>query len=237
MPIEHFLVDPPITDVPDSVIPLGVKILPREQTCNLCLNKIPIDSSSTMFVADQFCPKCHGTGKITVYHVWDQVGLDNYPNVLDFVKEVEFYGLSRKIPKTADFSLLTEDSRWIGVHARAHVDNIGEWYDSLRDSWYCPKNKSEHRLVEDEDVCCAGFWWQDITEGDPVGGSYYKVTRHLPSFEYSAYARPDGIEPQYRRAIFISLPLSRLVVVRGQKHEQTLRDMQRSRLPCEVVEE
>lgn len=54
-----------------------------------------------------------------VFHVFDWVGASHYPNAADFLEEAVRLGLSRRIPKTAEFSRLTAESRLILVHPKA----------------------------------------------------------------------------------------------------------------------
>ena len=65
------------------------------------------------------------------------------------------------------------------------------------------------------------------------------VTRQMPSFSYNAWARPDGIHPQYRLAIFMVLPITNLAVIRASEgsHAEAPRSAEQARLPVEVCDD
>jgi hypothetical protein len=163
-----------------------------------------------------------------VTHVIDWVGSDHYPNVADFVAEVERFGLSRRLPSTLDFSRLTPASRILLVHARARLENA-----SLYGPFPCPK-----QLHDPGSDACIGAWWEDVELGTPVPVSSdpRAVQRTMPSFTYQARRRPDGIMPRYVPGFFASFPASRLAVVKGG-HEKTLVAVLKSRLPVAEVNE
>jgi hypothetical protein len=157
-----------------------------------------------------------------VWHVLDWVGSEFYPNVLDFVKEVQAFGLSRRLPATMDFSKLTEDSRIILLHARASVRNPQAFYAHVartEDKHFpCPCGKPIHRRIFDQldggvpAEACVQFWWEDVEGGESMGDGR-TVKRSMPSFFYEARSRPQGVSPAYELAIFASFPCSRIVVV------------------------
>lgn len=174
-----------------------------------------------------------------VWHVIDWVGLEHYPNVADFVEEVRRFGVSRRLPRSLDFSRLTPASRLLLVHARAHVDN----FHAYADRWIgrgtkrgtCPKRLEEH-MQHDYPLMCAAIWWQDVVGGrvlDPVAPRI--VHRTMPSFSYIAAAAPQGVQAHYLPAVFASFPVSRLVLVDPKgEHGETQARAARSSLPVEV---
>jgi hypothetical protein len=219
LPLEAFLVDPPIPlrdDVRDAlgITPVGVKLQ---------------------------------TDRRGVTHVWDWVGSQHYQNVCDFLEEVRRFGLSRRLPKTLDFSVLSDQSQIKLVHARAHIENHDAFYEAsgwqrVAGEFPCPcKGKGpigwgeKKRHPDPAGLCCAGLWWHDVEGGEPStqGG----VNRVMPSFAYLAHERPAGLEPQYVPALFAAFPISRLVVVRdeaGGTHDATMERVRQAQLPADL---
>lgn len=217
-PVEHFLVDPPLLVDADALglTSIGVKLIQVED----------------------------------IWHIFDIVGAEHYPNVADFVEEVRVMGASRRLAKTLDFSKLTLDSKLVLLHRRAQIDNaeayfapMGVWLPS---SWYCPKHLLEHEVPDHLPGMCAGLWWHDLERSgtEPLkerGGAVTsppRIKRRMPAFSYDAWARPDGIQPQYRLAIFMILPITNLAVIRAQdgSHRESLQIAQRAHLPVEVCD-
>lgn len=169
-----------------------------------------------------------------VTHLIDRVGLKHYPNVADFVEEVRRFGLSRRLPRNLPFEKLTWESRLILVHDRAYVKPINA-YDHPSIPWSCPKGKPEHQHPA---VCCAGVWWRDLDAPPDKAGAM--ILRSMPSFDYSGRATPPMPKgyPLRRPAFFMSVPASRLVVVRGGRDEQqALSAAQAAQLSVESVDQ
>src|SRR5512134_804276 len=79
-------------------------------------------------------------------HVLDWVGKEGYPNVADFVEEVRHLGLSRRLPKTLDFTKITANSLIVLLHENAW---IAGWRGLLlKTSWTCPKDNEEHEFTQ-----------------------------------------------------------------------------------------
>lgn len=166
-------------------------------------------------------------------HLVDWIGSEFYPNVADFVEEVRYMGLSRRIApvlatsrddsKPASFVLekLTRDSRILCVHAHAWLHNYEHYapFDFL-----CPRHHESH---PHNTPMCGGVWWWDVTGGEPapvpehvcVVASERLVERSMPSFRYYARTRPDGVEPVYSPAIFAAFPIARFALVAGSHGE------------------
>ncbi len=146
-----------------------------------------------------------------VTHVFDYVGSSHYPNVADVVEEAMRLGVSRRISRNLDLSKLTSDSRLILIHERAYVGNVSA-YSSVQ-PLVCPK--PEH-VVTDEG-CCAGVWWEDIADGDvekDVSDDDPRTVRRLmPSFSYVGRMRPEEVDPEYRPAMFMSVPIGQVTVI------------------------
>jgi hypothetical protein len=211
LPLEHFIVDPPIVIDPAALglSPIGVQLVERDG----------------------------------VWHILDWIGSEHYPNVADFLEEVRRFGLSRRLAKTVDFSKLTERSKILVVHARAHVENFRTYADHWLGVRYnrCPKELSAHNIPDAPDSC-AGVWWEDVEGGSPprpTTSTQRVVIRIMPAFNYVAASRPDGVTPRYRPAVFASFPITRLVVIRGEhdEHEPGQQAASRSTLPVELEDQ
>jgi hypothetical protein len=213
-PIEDFLVDPPqpIQAAALGVTPRGVKLVEVFGACQ----------------------------------VIDWVGAEYYPNVADYVEEVRRLGASRRLAGNLDFSRLTARSRLVLVHQRAFIENFDEYYRAT--GWACPKERDAHSPVNGGRLnavparMCAGLWWQDVV---PQAGDDYdsdpgrRVRRHMPSFSYEAYTYPDGVIPRRSVAVFMRLPISRLVVVRSDdgSHEAALEAAGKSAIDVSLEDE
>lgn len=85
-----------------------------------------------------------------VTHVFDWVGAQHYPNVLDWVNESKLLGISRLVSSKLDFSRLTKASRLFVIHPKAFILNIEDYLDAWRlqgeDAWLCPM-KEYHRQI------------------------------------------------------------------------------------------
>src|SRR5262245_30270640 len=68
----------------------------------------------------------HLVQKDGVWHVFDVVGQDNYPNVCDVVIEAKALGVSRRC-ELPDYSNLSSESRLVLVHQRAFIKNHREY--------------------------------------------------------------------------------------------------------------
>lgn len=178
-----------------------------------------------------------------VWHIIDRVGERHYPNVADFVEEVRAHGLSRRLSSSLDFSLLTPESKIVLAHARAWVDNCDDW-----PSWVCPQGKQEHTIRAMAQGCCAGIWWEDVEGGKPTESTkpVYKsnpverpvsIVRNLPSSRYFGNPRPQDVIPVYEEALFLRLPVHRLVTVAASdgSHQSNLFKASKSALPVEEV--
>jgi hypothetical protein len=187
-----------------------------------------------------------------VAHVLDWIGSTHYPNVIDFVEEAKAFGVSRRLPKTLDFSRLGPESRLILVHARAWILNRDAYYDAT--VWKCPKEMKEHFAQPLKGLTiegmCAGLWWQDYDVGDEtlrdgVTGEptadrskrqiLVDFPRPDPQIRFLAGMRPKGIVPKYEPAVFASFPLVKIAVVRDPddmaNEEEALAAASKSALP------
>lgn len=183
-----------------------------------------------------------------VWHIVDWVGSEHYLNVADFLEEVRRFGMSRRLPRTLDFSKLGPGSRQMLVHSRAHIENHAAYYTDTvtNDRVKCPKNLPLHHANpttgQPPDQMCAGLWWEDVEggEGPWDANDSRSVQRAMPSFTYNARKRPDGVEPVYKLAIFASFPIANIAVIRDPKggtHELAEHLASQAKLPLTLEDE
>jgi hypothetical protein len=100
----------------------------------------------------------HLIEKEGVWHVFDVVGQDNYPNVCDVLEEGRVLGFSRRC-ELPDYSRLTRESRLVLIHQRAFIRNYREYLERFTeqeaDDFKCPQRR--HRVKNLEEMC-AGLW-------------------------------------------------------------------------------
>lgn len=210
-PIENFLIDPPNIISPSmfGLSPIGMKLVR------------------------------HGD----VYHILDWVGSQHYPNVADFVEEARRFGTSRRAPSTLDFSKLTKESRHLYVHSRAGILNYGEFRAAILQTIGgersktipCPKCRAEHSIDVLKEQCL-GLCWHDVEKGTAQHEAR-RVVRTVPAFSYGAWSRPAGFEPAYAPAIFMSLPLTSIQVVKGGNDGAAKELAGKAQIPLLEVEE
>jgi hypothetical protein len=182
-----------------------------------------------------------------VWNVLDIVGGDSYPNVADFVEEVRRFGLSRRLPRTLDFSKLTSESRMILLHRRSYIENHPEFRRAIEAEpcCACPKDRWDHSL-QSSTVMCAGLFWEDVDGGTSadsearVIAEIRQVYRTLPGFGYHGRSRPKDITPSYSLAIFMALPIHNLAVIsdpEGGSDEEALQAASHARLEVHLESE
>jgi hypothetical protein len=168
-----------------------------------------------------------------IYHIWDIVGGDFYPNVADMIEEIRALGVSRRLSDKLDYKKLTPRSKIIMLHSRAFIENFEE-YDSHED---CPTAKEGHEFPN---RMCVKLWWEDLTDGTPTKPDTREVARVLPSCMYKGKSRPNGITPKYKLAIFASFTIGRLAVVKDddqKRMDKALGVTRQSQLAVDVVDE
>lgn len=150
-----------------------------------------------------------------VWHIFDIVGREHYPHVADMVEEIRRKGASRRLAGNLDFSRLTPESRLVLAHARAVIENYGEYPQPPRVT--CPRFEHLTRLEE----TCAGLWWHDIPEGNLAADEYGHYQRSIPGdVTYYATPRMEGVIPQYHHGIFMRLPVTNLAVIAGRNRQE-----------------
>lgn len=186
-----------------------------------------------------------------VTHVVDWVGSQHYPNVADFVEEMKRLGCSRRLPSSLDFSRITKDSRLLLVHAGALVTNWYTLYANQKGAPItCPKRSPTHDVERlafgkggEPETFCVGAWWHDLERGQPYNpegtGNKRAVVRTLANgATYNGFERVAG--SMRRAAVFASLPISRIAVVRdpdGGAHVTAQEKAARAGVPVIVEDE
>ena len=155
-----------------------------------------------------------------VWHVFDIMGEKHYPYVADFIEEGRRMGISRRLPQNLDFEKLdTVQSRLVLLHRKALITNVQE-AGFLERYHVCPKALPEHEegLL---DGMCAAFWWQDFSAKalDEDG-----IRTMKNGDQYVGRVRPQGrAKPERELAVFMSLPITNLAVIRGRNAEENAR--------------
>jgi hypothetical protein len=185
----------------------------------------------------------HLIEKNGVWHVFDVVGQENYPNVCDVIIEAKTLGVSRRC-ELPDYSKLSPESRLVLIHQRAFIQNHLEYIDRFteqeKDDFRCPRGRHD---PDDLSEMCAGLWRHDVVEGverNPEGHRDLVSRRLECGALYHCYGRPIDLTPVYRYAIFGIFPIGGIEVVRdpeGKTHEKKMLKTRKSQIPVSLVEE
>ena len=187
-----------------------------------------------------------------ITHVLDWVGSEYYPNVADMVEEIRRMGISRRLPSTLDFGKLTPGSMIFLAHARAIIENAGEyfaerggfikegphWFETDEDTsgWWCPQGHPSHLNPVDPPPMCASLWWENLSGGEDSEGDR-GVKRTMPAFSYRGLRSPDGVKPRYAIGLFAGFPINNIAVINdpdGDSHEKALKRVVRTSLPVSL---
>ncbi len=225
MPLENFIVDPPIPiDTQEmGVTPVGVKLVERKGVWHIV---DWVGSSHYPNVAD-FVEEVR------------RFGLSRRLSTsLDF----------KKLTPQSRILLLHSHAYIYNYDKYQKQEPKEEHLMGLVPYPSCPKMLAEH-LRPNMETMCARLWYQDVTNGEEVErveGTEYTdaqlrcITRKMPSFDYHALVKPEDVEPEYKVAIFASFPITNLAVVKdteGGTHNRSLMLAEEARIPVELVEE
>ena len=175
-----------------------------------------------------------------IWHIFDVVGAEYYPYPADYVEETRRKGASRRLPGNLPFHLLSPESRLVLVHSKALIQNFPEYPQPP--AVECPKILPAHQEAPLPEMC-AGLWWHDLPASALEAENGHALRRLKGGTAYPAVPRPEGIAPQYRHAIFMTLPISNLAVIQGRNAQEIARAEQafqaagRSGLPVYLEEE
>lgn len=187
----------------------------------------------------------------------DWVGANYYPNVADFIEEARLIdprsgtlaGVSRRLPRTFDFSKINSSTLLVLVHPKAGINRAAAYaaaeaniqQRALHD---CPQVIGfEHcaRPIREQHpgqpVACARFWWQDLVGGVETMLSYRHVKRIIPSGAYTGWSPAWGQPPDHSPAVFMRLPF-KLEVIRDPngEHRQALERANLATVPVELCD-
>ena len=155
-----------------------------------------------------------------IWHVFDIVGEKYYPYVADFIEEGRRMGISRRLPQNLDFEKLDPvQSRLVLLHRKALITNVQE-AGFLERYHVCPKALPDHEegLLEG---MCAAFWWQDFS-AKTLDEDGIRTMKNKD--QYVGRLRPKGrAKPERELAVFMSLPITNLAVIRGRNTEENAR--------------
>jgi hypothetical protein len=124
------------------------------------------------------------------------------------------------LPENLDFTKLDPvQSRLVLLHRKATITNVKE-AGYLRLDHLCPKGIEEHKAGRLEEMC-AGLWWHDLAAKNLDAEGLRKLKSGA---KYAAAVRPKGSDkPERALAIFMSLPITDLAVIRGRHPEENAR--------------
>ncbi len=216
LPIEYFIIDPPI---PIDTSQLGLAAV------GVKLIEINIENAKRSLLSKPVWDSVH--------HIFDVVGQEFYPYPADYVEETRRLGASRRLPANLDFSRLGPGSRLVLIHARAVIENFSAYPQPPLVQ--CPKGIDAHALSPLPEMC-AGLWWHDLPDQPDDSG---KALRRIEGgTEYHGYPRPEGVIPTYQHGIFLALPISNLAVIQGgEATERNYQTACNSGLPVYLEEE
>lgn len=121
-----------------------------------------------------------------VWHIFDIVGAEHYPNVADYIEETRHMGASRRLSRTLDFSKLTPASKLVLLHRRGYIANFADYYAAIHASltsqndvstnpksrWQCPKALPQHDWQANPPLSmCAGLYWCDVEHGEALAAN------------------------------------------------------------------
>lgn len=249
-PLEHFIPCEPIpVDLDElGLTARGVQVREIRGACVAC-------NPHRLAETNIACPYCEGKGWLDVPHVFDVVGKGYYPHVLDFVEETRMLGASRRaeLPQE-DLRRLRPGSRLVLIHERAWVDNASAYFEAIgeseinRGAYLCPKRIRRHDELTHPPLISAGYprcarvWHYDLEEGEGVEvveereGGLKLVDRQLAcGNRYRAFTRPEGVEGEYRHAIFMALPIGKIELVGpAREFDDKLQRLAGAQLPISI---
>lgn len=174
------------------------------------------------------------------WHVMDWVGADHYPNATDYLEEMVRLGVSRRISRKEDFSLIGPGSMLFLVHPRAYLPERPVWLENR--TWPCPTGKHE----PEDHAECAGLCWMiadpGSTDGLAVDGKLPGMqepvfpewapkpvpvfnsvgTRTQPSFTYRVAERPAGAALKMTPGVIAIVPIERLAVIDDPEDQENV---------------
>jgi len=159
-----------------------------------------------------------------VWHIVDIVGETHYPYAADFIEEARAIGISRKLPRTSEFSKLTADSTLILIHPKARLKDP-QAAASHTIGFHCPCGKGHPAT----DPCAAWHWFA------PPATVQGTLKRRLKRTTYEVKPLFTGApDLKFTPAYFMRVPISNLSVIRdrdGRVNPQSRAQANKARLP------
>jgi hypothetical protein len=173
-----------------------------------------------------------------VTHILDWIGEEHYEYPADFIEEIRMFGLSRRLPKTLDFSRLGPQTRIICIHARATITNRFDWTQEDVPESLCGlyvKAGTDYHIEQPNEMCSRHWWTIPPTDASRQETDTSRLVRHLPSLAYFIWPPTEDVEPEYRPGIFAMYPLTRICVIESEdgSHVDTVTSI--TKQGCSVV--
>lgn len=214
-PLEDFLIDPPHKCEENGI---------TWSRSYQMFSKIKKDSEGTPILDDN-------GQEIKINHLIDWVGEEHYPSIWDFIEETRKKGISRRIQKDFDFSLLSPfESQIFFAHKKARFDDIRHEYGHpwketpegkrTRITMLTPKNyySPVEDIVIDNNL---------MTGNRVVGDLKYKI-KHDTTLDHTLKALQDGL--------FMHMYITNIVYVRPAD-SKLLEKFKTLNIDIEIVEE
>lgn len=159
-----------------------------------------------------------------VYDIYDWIGAGNYPNVMDWILEVDKFGFHQLIERTAKFDLISRYSYYYGVHSKAIINEPAVYFENkieVEGIPLCPQRHGQHEtitkdFIRDNPYTCSGLFINDIVDGMNTGERM--TLRKMPSFNYDGVTRPAARDRSmlerkewYQPGTFFRIPIGQLV--------------------------
>lgn len=158
-----------------------------------------------------------------IYDLYDWIGENNYPNPTDWLEEVMHQGFHQLVQRTLDFKLLSSESNYFAIHARAGICDAWKYWTAKYTYGECPLHIDVHDHISEQTVeqnqTCFRLLYADIIGGEPVKKAEPYVQRKLPSMIYTGQAALPSSTEHYP-AIFFRLPIGKLGYWKIYKNEE-----------------
>lgn len=229
LPLEHFIIDPPVPVNPEvlGLTPVGVTAIER-------------DGITHIF---DWVGSSHYPNVLDVLLEAQHLGLSRRisrtePALKKLTKESRIY-LIHSRGWMLNFKELQE-----AIDVERSIPLLNPGMATRR----CPKGKSDHLYTPTKglDVMCAGLWWDDIEPGAvtnhaPDSSFPRRVVRQMPSFSYTAWETPRGFRGDYRPALIASFPIAQITVIRDEadpaNQERSFQAVKNANLPVQLEDE